>query len=118
MPPESKLLACFHQNEALGGGGAESDEPQKSFDQGEVAILVILEENCETFWREEEQGNWMILGRAKIKACSVFPNSKRIKHVTNTNLAGWSVGESEEEGEGNVGNENHQEADPSPRPHS
>ena len=118
MSPKSKLLACSHQNEALGGGGAESDEPQKSFDQGEVAILVILEENCETFWREEEQGNWMILGRAKIKACSVFPNSKRIKHVTNTNLAGWSVGESEEEGEGNVGNENHQEADPSPRPHS
>ena len=59
-----------------------------------------------------------LIPRGKIKACSVFPNSKRIKHVTNTNLAGWSVGESEEEGEGNVGNENHQEADPSPRPHS
>ena len=40
----SKLLACFHQNEALGGGGAESDEPHKSFDQGEVAIFFILEE--------------------------------------------------------------------------
>ena len=74
MPPKSKLLACFHQNEALGGGGgAESDEPQKSVDQGEVAILFILEENCETYWTEEGQENWMtLIPRAKIKACSVF----------------------------------------------
>ena len=58
MSPKSKLWACFHQNEALGGGGAESDEPQKSFDQGEVAILFILEDNCENYCTSQIQ-TWL-----------------------------------------------------------